>query len=241
MTGTGKRFEKTSGYVASQSARAKKKPKGPEAVEPAITISRQTGAGAVTLAGGLAQYLTNETGAKDPPWEVFDKNLIGHVLDDHGLPADLERYMPEDSPQQLKDVVGDMLGLHPPNFELVKHTGETIHRLAKKGRCILVGRGANIITRQLPNVFHLRLVGSLEQRVLRCQDYYRIGEAEAYELIKKQDRARRRYLLAYYDVEIDDPTNYHLVINVDRYTPQALIRLIADMVLKGHPSPLSRS
>ncbi len=43
---------------------------------------------------------------------------------------------------------------------------------------------------------------------------------------------RRRYLLAYYDVEIDDPTNYHLVINVDRYTPQTLVRLVGDIVSK---------
>jgi cytidylate kinase len=81
-------------------------------------------------------------------------------------------------------------------------------------------------------VFHLRLIGSLEQRVIRCQGYYDIDKTEAAELIHKQDRARRRYLLAYYDIEIDDPTNYHLVINVDRYTPQALVRLVADMVLK---------
>jgi cytidylate kinase len=230
MTGSGKRFEKATGYIASQSARAKKKPRRREVLEPAITISRQTGAGAVSLAGGLAEYLNKETGAKEHAWEVFDKTLTRQVLDDHDLPAGLERYMPEDGPRQVKDALGDMLGLHPPNWELVRHTGETIYRLAEKGKCILVGRGANIITRDLPNVFHLRLVGSLEQRVIRCQDYYGIDKAEAVELIRKQDRARRRYLLAYYDIEIDDLTNYHLVINVDRYTPQALVRLVGDTV-----------
>ena len=232
MAESGNRFEKTAGYIASQSARAKKKPQQRQVLEPAITISRQTGAGAVTLAGDLAEDLNKETGVKEPTWQVFDKNLIGQVLDDHNLPARVERHMPEDSPKHVKDVVGDMMGLHPPNWELVKHTGETIYRLAKEGHCILVGRGANIITRDLPNVFHLRLIGSLEQRVIRCQGYYDIEEAEALELIGKQDRARRRYLLAYYDVEIDDPTNYHLVINVDRYTPQTLVRLVGDIVSK---------
>ena len=162
MTESGKRFEKATGYIASQSARAKKKPEGRDVLEPAITISRQTGAGAVTLAGGLAEYLNKETGVKEDAWEVFDKTLTRQVLDDHNLPTRVERYMTEDSPKPVKDALGDMLGLHPPNWELVKHTGETIYRLAKNGRCILVGRGANIITRDLTNVFHLRLIGSLE-------------------------------------------------------------------------------
>jgi cytidylate kinase len=232
MAESGKHFEKATGYIASQSARAKKKPRRREVLEPVITISRQTGAGAVTLAGGLAEYLNKRTGVKERAWEVFDKTLMRQVLDDHDLPAHLERFMPEDGPKQVKDALGDMLGLHPPNWELVRHTGETIYGLARKGKCILVGRGANIITRDLPNALHLRLIGSLERRVIRCQDYYGIEEAEAVELIRKQDRARRRYLLAYYDIEIDDPTNYHLVINVDRYEPQALVRLVGDVVSK---------
>ena len=232
MIESSKRFEKATGYIESQSAGAKKKPRRREVLEPTITISRQTGSGAVTLAGGLAEYLNKETRVKERPWEVFDKTLIRQVLGDHDLPERLERYMPEDSPKHVKDALGDMLGLHPPNWELVRYTGETIYRLAKKGKCILVGRGANIITRDLPNAFHLRLIGSLEQRLIHCQDYYGIDKAEAGELIKKQDRARRRYLLAYYDIEIDDPTNYHLVINMDRYTRQALVRFVGDLVSK---------
>jgi len=230
MAESDKHFKKTAGYITSQSARARKKPRQREVLEPAITISRQTGAGAVTLAGDLAEYLNRETEAKEPAWKVFDKNLIRQVLEDHDLPASVERHMPEDSPKQVKDAFGDMMGLHPPNWELVKHTGETIYRLAKKGHCILVGRGANIITRDLPNVFHLRLIGSLEQRAVHCQDYYGIDEAEALERIQKQDRSRRRYLLAYYDIEIDDPTNYHLVINVDRYEHPALVALVGAIV-----------
>jgi len=234
MTDPSKRFRKTTGYIASQSARAREKEQERhEVAEPAITISRQTGAGAMTLASGLADYLNKAAGASEHPWEAFDKNLIQKVLDDHDLPAHVERYMKEDSPKPVKDVVGDMLGLHPPNWALVRSTGETIYRLARSGRCIIVGRGANIITRDLPNVFHLRLIGSVEQRVMRCQKYYGIDATAAEELVKKQDRARRRYMLAYYDTEIDDPTNYHLVINTDRYTATALVQLVVDNCLKG--------
>ncbi len=223
-------FEKYQAYIVSQGRQIKVTRGHPEAPNPAITISRQTGAGAITSGLCLARHLNEQADENTEPWIVFDKNLIRHVLEDHGLPAYLERHMPEDSPSHVKDAVGDMLGLHPPNWELVKRTGETISRLAKTGRCILVGRGANIITRDMPNVLHLRLVGSLDHRVAHCVEYYGISKADALERIKKQDRARRRYVLAYFDEEIDDPTNYHMVINVDSFTTQALTELIAGIV-----------
>jgi cytidylate kinase len=223
-------FEKYQAYISSQGRQIKAAGEEPGVSEPAITISRQTGAGAITFGVSLARYLNENSGDQEKPWTVFDKNLIRHVLEDHGLPAYLERHMPEDSPSHVKDAVGDMLGLHPPNWELVKRTGETISRLARVGRCIVVGRGANVITRDLLNTLHLRLVAPLERRVDHCAEYYGISTAEALDRIKKQDRARRRYVLAYHDEEIDDPTNYHFVINVDSFTPQALTEFVAGVV-----------
>ena len=84
----------------------------------------------------------------------------------------------------------------------------------------------------LPNVLHLRLIGSLEKRIDRCMEYYKMSEAEARDYIKKTDRGRRRYLLAYYDREIDDPLNYDLVINVDRFTTGGLLEMVADLIAK---------
>jgi hypothetical protein len=229
MVKLSQRLEKFHAYVESHVKRVEGEGRG-AGRKPAITLSRETGAGAVTLGDRLADYLNKRGEAGDCPWTVFDKNLVKKVLEDHELPKRLEKFMPEDKPSHVEEAVGDMLGLHPPNWELVKHTYETIYRLAKLGHCILVGRGANIITCDLHNVVHLRLVGSLEKRVAHCMDYYGITNAEAGELVKREDRARRRYLLAYYDVEIDDPTNYHLVINVDKFDTQRLVKLIGDLV-----------
>lgn len=230
MPELGKRFEKCQAYISSHLDRAGKGARGAAGVRPAITISRETGAGATTLADALVEYLNQRAPGSEPKWTVFDKNLVEQVLKDHDLPARLARFMPEDKPKHLEDAVGDMLGVHPPNWELVKHTGETIYRLAKMGGCVLIGRGANIITQHLPNVLNLRLIGSLDKRVVRCMTHYGFTEAEARDFIKKQDRARRRYLLAYYDREIDDALNYDLVINVDRFTLRALVELLAETI-----------
>jgi cytidylate kinase len=233
MVDRSKQFEKCQAYIMSHTGNQEPGEEKAPGRYPSITLSRETGAGAHTLGDKLADYLNARKGKAEPRWTVFDKNLVQQVLEDHDLPGYLEKFMPEDKSSHIKDAFGDWLGAHPPNWELMKHTQETIYRLARMGHTILVGRGANIITRDLPNILHLRLVGDLEHRVKRCMNYYQIGENEAMELIKKQDKARRRYLQAYYDREIDDPMNYHFVINVDRFTTDQLVKFISGLVVRN--------
>lgn len=232
MKSLGKKFSKCQAYITSQIERAEREGERSDNRFPAITISRETGAGAVTLGENLAKYLNDRIDKKECEWTVFDKNLIQKVLEDHDLPARLERFMPEDIQDRVREIFGDMFGIHPPDWELLKLTNDTIYRLAKMGNCIIVGRGANIVTRNLPTVLHVRLIGSLSQRISRCMKYYGMSEKEARERINTQDRARRRYVLAHFDHEIDDPLDYHVIINVDRYSPKALVALVGEMVMK---------
>jgi len=231
MADLGKRFEKCQAYITSHVKLADIE--RVQSAKPAITISRQTGAGAITLGDHLAAYLNQTAGDADAEWAVFDKNLVKQVLEDHDLPRRLEQYMPEDKPGAVGDTIADILGMHPPDWKLIEHTQATIYRLAKMGHCILVGRGANIITRDLPNVLHLRLIDSLDRRIVRCMDFYKMGESEAREFIRKTDRGRQRYMMAYYDSDIDDPSNYDLVINVKRFTAEALVRFITGLIRKS--------
>jgi cytidylate kinase len=229
MTEPSQRFEKCQSYITSHIRRAEME-EAPGEGHPTVTLSREAGTGAIDLSDKLVDYLNLRIKDTTYPWTVFDKNLVKLVIEDHALPERLERYMPEDKVSRITDTISDMIGLHPPSWELVKHMHSTIYRLAKLGNCIIVGRGGNIITRDLPNVLHLRLVGAVDKRIERYKDQHDISREEAGERIKKEDRTRRRYLLTYYDVEIEDPANYHLVINVDRFTSEQLVEFIGKMI-----------
>lgn len=230
MSEGSKHISKWQAYVASHISKRSTPEQRAAVAEPAITISRPTGAGAITLADRVAEHLNERAEYSEPLWTVFEKNLVETVLQDHALPKSLEAFMPEDKPSHLKEIVGDMLGTRPQDWELVKHTRETVYRLAKLGRSIIVGRGANIIAAELSNVFHLRLIGGLEGRVKRCMEYYRIDRDAALHRIRKQDLARRDYLRVYYEADIEDPMNYHLVVNVDKFTTDSLVRMIGNIV-----------
>src|ERR1700758_4752485 len=84
----------------------------------AITISREVGAGGRTIAELLGQRLT--AAEKTPaasPWAVFDANLAKHVLEDHKLPPNLERFMIEDARLlPVEAIVEELLGLHPSGW-----------------------------------------------------------------------------------------------------------------------------
>ncbi len=77
---------------------------------------------------------------------MFDENLVSQVLDDHDLPAELEKFMPDDTIGEWEGTINELLGRHPSLWSLFEKTSGTIARLARMGHCIIVGRGGNEVT-----------------------------------------------------------------------------------------------
>lgn len=204
---------------------------------PALTISRQTGAGGLMIAELLAQRLDASPLRTDCPWTVFDKNLVTKVLEDHNLPQRLAQYMPEDKISFVADALEELFGLHPPSWDLLHQTTETILKLAELGNVILVGRAANIITAKLNHLFHVRLVGSFERRRARIQERLHLSPPAAADFIKQEDAGRERYLKKHFRHSIDDPLLYHLAINTDWVTESEAADLIAHAVVTRFAAP----
>ena len=200
---------------------------------PVITLSREAGAGAVTIARLIAQRLDQKASKKDScRWTVFDRSLVERVLEDHELPAKIRKFMPEDaSVFSLRSAVEELLGLHPSDWTLVQHTTDSILRLAALGNVILVGRGANVITANFENAFHVRLVAPKSVRIKQVTEFYQLTEREAAIYVREKDRARRRYVKVNFHVPIDDPLQYHITINTASMSHEKVARMIADAVL----------
>ena len=199
---------------------------------PAVTISRETAAGAVTIAKMVAERLDRrEEGYDDRcPWAVFDRNLAEKVLEDHNLPTKLKEFMPEDAISPVDDVLEELLGLHPSQWTLVQHTIETVLRLAALGNVVLVGMGANLITTRLKHVLHVRLVAPLDRRQRHAEQYYHLSPKDAVEFVRKHDLARRRFVRRYFNSDIEDPLAYDLTINTGQIGFAETARIIAEGV-----------
>lgn len=199
---------------------------------PTITISRQTGSGARTVAEKLADYLQANESGHHCSWTVFDKNLVQKILEDHHLPFRLAQYMPERKVSEIDDAVGELLGLHPSTWTLIQHTAETVLRLAKMGNTILVGRGATVIASKLKNAFHVRLMGSLACRAEHAAQFYQMNLKDAQAFVEKEDHERTKFLKKYFGREIDDPLLYHLTINTDLLPFDETARIIGEAVIE---------
>jgi cytidylate kinase len=199
----------------------------------AITLSRQSGCGAHEIAKLLARYFERHGPDKTRPWHVLDRNLAEKVLEDHKLPIRYARFMPEDRPSELGDVMEELLGAHPPSSTFVQQTSETIYHLAQQGNVILIGRGANLITGNLPHAFHVRLVASLESRLEHFQKSHDLTREMALKQIQHEDRGRKRYLKKYFGQNLENPLLYHLVLNTDLMSFDKAARVIGETALAG--------
>jgi hypothetical protein len=193
-----------------------------------VTISRQAGCGALVVAEKLAARLQQGRPADEPPWTVFDHNLMEKVLEDHHLSARLAKFLPEDRMTELQDIVDELFGLRPASWTMIQQTSETILKLAGLGNAILIGRGATVITAKLPHVIHVRLVAPLERRVEHAHEFYHLSLRAAREFCLREDEGRRRYLKKYFKADIDDPLLYHLCLNTGMVSFEEAARLIAE-------------
>ncbi len=219
-------FQECRGYVAAHlHDQASEQPKRAER-PPAVTISRQTGARARSIGLKLQAALRKAEPGASIPWTLFDDDLVKKVLEDHHLPSDLEKFMPDDAISELEGSINELLGRHPSLWTLFEKSVTTIVRLSRMGHSIIVGRGSNEITRGFANVLSVRLIGSEERRLDHMVQVHGMTVAGAKRFIKEEDAARRRFLKQHFSTDIDDPTRYDLVINTDHFSDEAAVELL---------------
>jgi cytidylate kinase len=195
-------------------------------VHPFLTISRETCAGATTLGRHLLPLLEEHFGEAGRSWMFLDKDLLHQALSLHHLPERLADYLPEDRLPEIKGLIGELVGLHPPLWELEHRVAEAIHRFAELGHVIISGRAAHLITRDLPAGFHLRLVAPLEDRIRRAQEMHSCDRAAAEAFLRDSDSARQRHVLTHFGTDINDPHTYDLILNTGRIPPATAAQLV---------------
>ena len=189
----------------------------------------------MTIGQMLAERLNMASRQRDDiPWTVFDRNLVEKVLEDHQLPMAIKRFLTEEATAKAFSptrVVEEMFGLHPSSWTLVEHTADTVYRLARMGHVILVGRGAHLITANCPQGFHVRLVAPLALRIKRAANIHGLSETDAETLVHEQDRARSRYVRTHFKTAVEDPLQYHAILNTAAISFEEAARMIADAVI----------
>ena len=210
----------------------------PKKRRPAVTISQESGAGALTVAHLVAQRLDLDYPG-DPPcsWAVFDRNLLTKTLEDHRLSTKIEAFMPEGSHFPLSEAFKFLLGLHPASWTLREYATDTIRQLTTNGNVILAGLAGAIITARLEYVLHVRLVAPFEFRVENYALSHGISVQQGIQLVRADDLAEHHYARRYFNTNVSNPLHYDLLVNTGRTGFERAARLICsalqDLIVKG--------
>jgi cytidylate kinase len=100
--------------------------------------------------------------------------------------------------------------------------------LAQAGNAVVMGRGGNILLKDVPGVLRVFVVAPLEARVRRVMEQEGVDAQEATRRIHRVDGNRSAFIKQLVKAEWDDPANYDLVVNTGRCSVEYAARLIAN-------------
>ena len=152
-----------------------------------ITVGREYGSGGREIAKLVAQKL-------NVPF--YDKELLTLAAQKSGICQEIFEH--NDEKTRMSDMLpvtagngfgaGMSLGLQMPmNQRVFLAQFEVITNLAKQESCVIVGRCADYVLRDMDHVTHVFLYASLEKRVERIMRVEHVDVDKARELIRKTE------------------------------------------------------
>ena len=99
--------------------------------------------------------------------------------------------------------------------ELMQAQCEIIRHLAEQDSCVIVGRCADYVLKDMPNVVNIFVSADISQRLRRAIEVYELPKAKAEENIIKFDKRRSNYYNFHTGQKWGSVCNYHLAIRSD--------------------------
>lgn len=175
-----------------------------------ISISRQIG----SLGDEIARLTAEKLG-----YQHIGKSQISEVLSKYGFSAaDVAKY-DEKKPSLLQNL--------SKQKNLYAHFIRTaIYELAAKENIVIVGRGAQVILKDIAGALKVRIIAPYQTRVKRLVENLGYDERDARWNIRQSDRDSSGYISTYFDADWDDGDLYDLVINTRTMTMKTSIEMI---------------
>jgi len=182
-----------------------------------VTVSRQYGAGGMTVAPAIADALG---------FRFADREIVEQAAAKVGLDPELADHLDERVPA-LVEKVGLALAAASPEYGLVAPTPaddrlladevrRVLESMASAGGFVVLGRGGQAALRDRPDAVHLQLVADLEDRAARIVRSQGVDDHEARDACRRVDGERAGYVRRFYGVDIADPLLYDAVLNTTR-------------------------
>lgn len=133
-----------------------------------------------------------------------------------------------------KSRVGDVLSPEQNGFisdqNLYNYQAKVLHSLIEKESFVVMGRAADFIMKDYPNVLTVNIQASREFCVKETMRHNGLSEKEAESFVAKTDRYRADFYMYYTGRNWNEPSNFDLCLNSERLGDDNCIRLIIEGV-----------
>lgn len=143
--------------------------------------------------------------AKELGYQLVNKDVIEEVLVKYGMVAFDEMYSTEH---------GIWGRFDSEKTRIVEMLNKTILAFARRGNCVIVGRGAFAVLHEYNDVVNVCIKTPLEKRIKNIMTEHDLEEpAKAGELIKQSDRVRSSFLQTFYGIKSKETGWFDLCID----------------------------
>ena len=169
-----------------------------------ITIGREYGSGGRFVGRLVAERLGIN---------FYDNELLFKAAQDSGLSEVVFKNFDE----RKDGFLGNGIGLYAYDMTLSQKVFlaqfDTIKKLASEESCVIVGRCADYVLKDNPNLVSVFICAPMEDKIERAVKYYDVDAKKAESIILKKDKHRKSYYNFYTDREWGKASNYDLCIN----------------------------
>lgn len=111
------------------------------------------------------------------------------------------------------------------------------YEFASEGNVVIVGRGSQLVLRDVPGVFSVRIVAPTPVRVERIAERYGVSKEAASDIVRKHDRERSALMQSMFDHDDTDWALYDIVLNTTHYTADAGAEVVVKAATKMTVAP----
>lgn len=187
-------------------------------IYPIITISREYGARGAAFASHLAKKIG---------FKVWDKDLLQAITKEVGSGLKMVESVDERRRQTVDDAVSGFFHNIPTNVSYLRSLIRVVNTIEEFGNSIIVGRGSNYISKN-PKALHIRIVSPLKLRLESYSKKENISLSEAKKTIETKDRERREFINLNFHRDMNNASDYDLVINAKSFNMDDMAAIVID-------------
>ena len=198
-----------------------------------ITISRQFGAGGITLGKMIAESLG---------YTFADSDILQRVAKEANVSTHWVESFEKEAGSKLSRMISGMISKRWLDRVLADERGyldEQIYldylvliiaQFADEGNVVILGRGSQYILNDHPETVHILLVDGFESRVQFIMKRYDMVRNKAERLVVNEDRRRVSLYKRLGKSDYENPQLYHLVLNMGRLDLETARDMVCSLV-----------